>query len=298
MFYLNFVTELSSRYYLTKLAIFCIFTITLICVTACGTVSDDIVHEVPTIITADKQETPVSSSSYDQYESVSTPDSSKVDKQETPVSSGSYDQYESVSTPDSSKVDKQETPISSGTDHNINTISIVLGDGSKARYLVKEQLVRRNLPNDAIGVTNDVYGMINILSDGKVDAVKSKISVNLSALKSDSSRRDQYVANNTLDTVNFPTADLVIKSIPDLPWPIPVSGNASFDIIADLTIRDVTKEIVWSTNVEFGEVIRGTSKTNFQFEKFDLKIPKVFVVLSVDNDIRLEIDFQATINEQ
>ncbi len=272
MFYLNFVTELSSRYYLTKLAIFCIFTITLICVTACGTVSDDIVHEVPTIITADKQE--------------------------TPVSSGSYDQYESVSTPDSSKVDKQETPVSSGTDHNINTISIVLGDGSKARYLVKEQLVRQNLPNDAIGVTNDVYGMINILSDGKVDAVKSKISVNLSALKSDSSRRDQYVANNTLDTVNFPTADLVIKSIPDLPWPIPVSGNASFDIIADLTIRDVTKEIVWSTNVEFGEVIRGTSKANFQFEKFDLKIPKVFVVLSVDNDIRLEIDFQATINEQ
>ena len=174
----------------------------------------------------------------------------------------------------------------------------MLGDASKARYLVKEQLVRRNLPNDAIGVTNDVYGMIHILPDGKVDAVKSKISVNLSALKSDSSRRDQYVANNTLDTVNFPTADLVIKSIPDLPWPIPVSGNASFDIIADLTIRDVTKEIVWSTNVEFGEVIRGTSKTNFQFEKFDLKIPKVFVVLSVDNDIRLEIDFHATINEQ
>ena len=272
MFYLNFVTELSSRYYLTKLAIFCIFTITLLWVIACGTVSDDIVDEVPTIIAADKQE--------------------------TSVSSGSYDQYESVSTPDSSKVDKQETPVSSGPDHNINSISIVLGDGSKARYLVKEQLVRRNLPNDAIGVTNDVYGMINILSDGKVDAVKSKISVNLSALKSDSSRRDQYVANNTLDTVNFPTADLVIKSIPDLPWPIPVSGNASFDIIADLTIRDVTKEIVWSTNVEFGEVIRGTSKTNFQFEKFDLKIPKVFVVLSVDNDIRLEIDFHATINEQ
>ena len=203
MFYLNFVTELSSRYYLTKLAIFCIFTITLLWGIACGTVSDDIVDEVPAIIAADKQ----------------------------------------------------ETPVSSGPDHNINTISIVLGDGSKARYLVKEQLVRRNLPNDAIGVTNDVYGMINILSDGKVDAVKSKISVNLSALKSDSSRRDQYVANNTLDTVNFPTADLVIKSIPDIPWPIPVSGNASFDIIADLTIRDVTKEIVWSTNVEFGEVI-------------------------------------------
>ena len=40
----------------------------------------------------------------------------------------------------------------------------------------------------------------------------------------------------------------------------------------------------------------GTAKTNFTFDTFDMEIPSVFVVLSVVDDVRLEIDFDATVS--
>ncbi len=65
--------------------------------------------------------------------------------------------------------------------------------GGIARYRVAEQLARRNLPNDAIGETPDVSGSIAFDPDGTVRPGESELTIDLTTLKSDESRRDGYV---------------------------------------------------------------------------------------------------------
>ena len=176
-------------------------------------------------------------------------------------------------------------------------ISIRISPVTTARYVINEQLVNQSLPNDAVATTRDVDGEIIFNPEGILDRERSIIKVNLRSLQSDSSRRDGYVQNNTLETERFPTATLAIKETPGLPWPIPTSGSSTFKIIGDMTIHGVTSTVQWQTQVVFNDgSVTGKAHTNFTFDKFGLKIPRVFVVISVEDNIRLEIDFTAIID--
>ena len=148
-----------------------------------------------------------------------------------------------------------------------------------------------SLPNDAVGVTQGVEGKLVLGPDGTVSADDSLIRVDLSTLQSDEDRRDNYVRNRTLGTGQYPHTDFVPTSISGLEWPLPSTGEASFSITGDMTIRDVTKEVTWETTAQFSDDrITGTATTDFTFDEFDLAVPSVVVVLSVENNIRLEID--------
>ena len=176
--------------------------------------------------------------------------------------------------------------------------SFTIGPGSMARYLVNEQLARMNSPIDAIGETDQVEGAIVFAPDGSVDSAKSMITVDMASLRSDSDRRDGYVRSNTLETSKYPTAELVVTSTPGLPWPLPSSGEVTFQIVGDMTIHGVTSELTWEATAQAGEdgSVTGTAKTNFTFDTFDMDIPSVFVVVSVQDNIRLEIDFVGTVS--
>ena len=176
--------------------------------------------------------------------------------------------------------------------------SVTIGLGSVARYLVREQLARLDAPNDAIGTTDKVEGTIVFAADGSIDSAQSKITVDMASLVSDSNRRDGYIRSNTLETNNYPTAELVVKSTPGLPWPLPSSGKVTFEIVGDMTIHGVTRELTWRATAQAGDggSVTGTAKTNFTFDTFDMEKPSVFVVLSVVDNVRLEIDFEATVS--
>ena len=177
-------------------------------------------------------------------------------------------------------------------------VSVTIGPGSVARYLVREQLARLDAPNDAIGTTDEVEGAIVFTADGSVDSSSSKIIVDMASLVSDSNRRDGYVRSNTLETSKYPTTEIVVKSTPGLPWPLPSSGEVAFEIVGDVTVHGVTKELTWQATAQAGDggSVTGTAKTNFTFDTFDMEVPSVFVVLSVVDDIRLEIDFRGTVS--
>ena len=176
--------------------------------------------------------------------------------------------------------------------------TFVIQSGTTARYLVREQLARLDLPNDAVGETNEVSGTIAFDADGGVVTPDSKIVVNLGGLTSDSDRRDGYVRSRSLETDTYPTAEFLIQDAHGLPWPLPTDGDVSFQIMGDLTVHGVTKPSTWDVAGQFdgdsGDSFTGTAKTSFTFEDFDIAVPRVRVVLSVDNNIRLELDFTAS----
>ncbi len=156
----------------------------------------------------------------------------------------------------------------------------------EARYRVREQLVQIGL-TDAVGTTKAVKGEVRLQGD----QATGSLTVDLRELKSDQSRRDNYLRQNTLLTDRFPTATFRPKRVEGLPNPLPQNGKLPVKVVGDLTLREVTQEVAWEGEAEFsGQEVRVSLRTEFPFEKFGLAQPRVSIVLSVENRIRLEVD--------
>jgi polyisoprenoid-binding protein YceI len=169
---------------------------------------------------------------------------------------------------------------------------VVATAGNEARYRVREQLAGIDMPSDAIGRTKDVTGRIVIGADGKVVKDSSKVVVQLATLTSDKTRRDGFLRGRTLETSKFPRAELVPVSFQGLAVPIPPGTSKTFELVADLTVHGVTKPTTWQVTARAdGKDIVGTATTAFTFKDFGLDQPRVPVVLSVADTIKLEYDF-------
>jgi polyisoprenoid-binding protein YceI len=164
--------------------------------------------------------------------------------------------------------------------------------GNAARYRIREQLVGLDLPNDAIGETSGVTGTIAADAKGNIIVSESRFTVDVSTLKSDKERRDGFVRRRVLETEANPTVTFVPKSVKGVTLPLPKSGRKSFEIVGDLTVKGKTRPALWKVDAQFaGDRITGAATTSFTFADYGIEQPRVPVVLSVDETIKLELDF-------
>ncbi|NLG95744.1 MAG: YceI family protein [Chloroflexi bacterium] len=168
---------------------------------------------------------------------------------------------------------------------------VIVPESSAARYRVTEQLANISLPVEAVGVTGDVTGEIVLNADGTIDSTASRFAVALGSLQSDRSQRDNYLRRSVLQTGQYPEATFIPRVVSGLPLPLPESGPVSFQITGDLTIRDVTREVTWEVSGTVdGSRASGQAATAFTFDDFNLTQPRVPIVLSIEDNIRLEVD--------
>lgn len=179
-------------------------------------------------------------------------------------------------------------------------IVFTLGEGSIARYRVEEELANTGF-FVAVGETQDVAGSIAFDGSGAVVAEDSRIVVQAATLRTDSGRRDGYVRNRTLETDTYPEVVFVPTSIEGLPESLAdASGHVPVHITGDLTVKDQTREVTWDGEIDFagdGAAI-GSVAVEFTFDDFGMNKPRVAIVLSVEDTIRLELDFAGTITAQ
>jgi polyisoprenoid-binding protein YceI len=169
---------------------------------------------------------------------------------------------------------------------------VTAASGNAARYRIREQLVGLDLPNDAVGETSGVTGTITADAKGNVVSAESKFTVDVSTLKSDKDRRDNFVRRRILETEQYPTVTFVPKSVKGIGLPVPSKGTKTFQIIGDLTVRGATRPVTWNATAAFSPTgMKGKAVTSFTFADFGIDQPKVPVVLSVDETIKLELDF-------
>ena len=169
---------------------------------------------------------------------------------------------------------------------------IVAPTGNQARYRVREQLVGVDLPNDAVGVTHDITGMLIVTDKGVVVGDSSRIVVNLTNIRSDKDRRDGFIKHRTMETDKFPTVELVPRTFVGLVAK-PGAAPKTFNLVGDLTVHGVTHPTTWKVSAhDDGADVIGTATTAFTFKDFALDQPKVSVVLSVSDTIKLEYDFR------
>ena len=164
---------------------------------------------------------------------------------------------------------------------------------SQARYRVREQLAGVDFPNDAIGKTSKVEGQIVFDANGAVLKEHSKITVHVASLASDRDRRDNYIRRNLLQTEQFPNVTFVPVAVTGLKFPLADSADVAFRMTGDLTVRDQTKLVTWNVMAKLKPgVVTGSAITMFTFTEMGLTKPRVQSVLSVNDEITLELDFK------
>jgi polyisoprenoid-binding protein YceI len=173
-------------------------------------------------------------------------------------------------------------------------VKLDLTDGSTAGYRVQEQLAGINFPTEAVGTSAGLTGTIMLKPDGSVDSSQSKLSIDLKTLKSDQDMRDGYIRQRTLETDKFPTAEFVPTKVQGIPTPLPLMGQAGFQLTGNMTVHGVTKEITWNGLTTFAKdgSIAGRAWTEFDFPTFGLTKPTLARLLSVDDKIKLELVFR------
>ena len=88
---------------------------------------------------------------------------------------------------------------------------------------------------------------------------------------------------------------IVPKRAVGLPAPLPVGNQAQagFQLVTDMTLHGVTKEVTWNVVSTFGNaLVGGRATTTVVFSDFNLTKPTLARLLSVDDKIQLEIEFR------
>ncbi|MGH2490162.1 MAG: YceI family protein [Candidatus Limnocylindria bacterium] len=164
---------------------------------------------------------------------------------------------------------------------------------SLATIRVREQVAGVPAPGDAVLTTNAFSGALVLLADGTF-APDSLLSVDLDTLKSDSDLRDEWIKFNTLNTRVYPRAEFTAKRTMGIPLPLPTSGEWSATIEGTMKIHGVERALAWPVQAtrSAGEV-RVHGATAFRFGDYGMAVPANRLVLSVVDDVRLEIDIVA-----
>ncbi len=172
----------------------------------------------------------------------------------------------------------------------------VSATGSKAVVSVREQLVGVSVPSDAVLTATGATGTFALKADGTFSA-NSKISFDLTTLASDSSNRDSFVKQDTLNTRQFPKADFVPTKTSGLALPLG-SGTFTFKLTGNLTIHGKTKEVTFDVVAKRSDAeLTATATVNptLKFGDFGMSAPSVpFRVVSVVDEIRLVVELVAT----
>lgn len=105
-------------------------------------------------------------------------------------------------------------------------------------YRVKEVVIGQK--TEGVGRTSAVTGSLKI-ADQKV--LNAEFTVDMTTLKSDSSRRDRQVNTRILDTATYPTATFVLKEPITLTPEVLAGSELTVNTTGTLTLRGVTKDI-------------------------------------------------------
>jgi polyisoprenoid-binding protein YceI len=169
----------------------------------------------------------------------------------------------------------------------------IVPDQSEARFKLSEVL--RGQPTNVLGKTNQVAGQISITPNDLSTSQLGTIQINARTFATDSSQRNRAINNFILETANYEFITFKPTAITGLSGKATLGQAYSFEIAGDLTIRDVTKPVVFKATAtpESADKLTGTASAAIKRGDFNLTIPSVPFVADVSDDVTLEIDFVA-----
>ncbi|MCY4110319.1 MAG: YceI family protein [Chloroflexi bacterium] len=171
----------------------------------------------------------------------------------------------------------------------------IVPEESEVRFEIDEIL--RGAPTLVVGTTNQVAGDFIIDFADLAASQLGTVRINVRTLRTDEERRDRAIRSRILESASdqyeFTTFEPV--RLEGLPGSLELGQTVPFQIVGNLAIRDITREVVFDaelTVVSAGRV-EGTAVTTILRGDYSLTIPNVPFVASVDEDVLLGISFVA-----
>jgi polyisoprenoid-binding protein YceI len=164
---------------------------------------------------------------------------------------------------------------------------------SQVRFSLDELL--RGVPTTVVGTTDQVAGEIAIGFDDPGSAQVGTILVNARTLVTDNNFRNRAINNEILDTGSYEFVSFTPSGILGFPQNPQFGERLSFQIVGELTIRDVTQEVTFdaTATAESESRISGYARATILRADYDLNIPEVPSVANVDEEVLLEVEFVA-----
>lgn len=153
-----------------------------------------------------------------------------------------------------------------------------------------------NAPKTVIGTTDQVAGQIAVDPSEPSNTQVGVIQVNARTLTTDSDFRNRAIKNAILETDTYEFITFTPTQIVGLPQSGMVGQSYTFQIVGDLTIKDVTRQVTFdvTANPVSETRLEGTASTTIAYADYGITIPSVPAVASVEDSVRLELDFVAT----
>ncbi|MFZ0545521.1 MAG: YceI family protein [Candidatus Promineifilaceae bacterium] len=173
------------------------------------------------------------------------------------------------------------------------TLYSISQDDSEATFTLSEVL--RGEDAIVVGTTNQVAGEIAVNPDDLSTAQVGTIQVNARTLVTDESRRNQMIRNQILNTNSYEFVTFAPTEIVGLSGSATPGQEWTFQIVGDLTIRDITNQVTFDVTAQIGEngQLVGTAATTVNRSDFNLNIPSVPFVADVGEEVTLSLDFAA-----
>ncbi len=170
----------------------------------------------------------------------------------------------------------------------------IVPDQSEARFQLSEVL--RGQPNTVVGKTNQIAGQLAVSPKDLSATQLGKIQINARTLATDDERRNRAIQNYILNTNNYELISFEPTSITGLSGPAALGQPYNFEVAGNLTIRDVTRPVVFkaTAQAESADRLVGNASTVIKRSDYNLTIPNVPFVANVSEDVTLELDFVAT----
>lgn len=177
-----------------------------------------------------------------------------------------------------------------------STITLkIVPDESKASYAVDETFLNQNNRLvTAVGVTTIVNGEIILDPQNPANTRVGEITVDISALKSDSDRRDNAIRRDWLESAKYPIARFVPTAYEGLPASYEIGQELSFKMTGDMTVRDTTIPVTWDVVARYdGSQLVGTATTQIKMSSFNFAAPSIAGILRAEDDAKLTLEFVA-----
>ena len=167
---------------------------------------------------------------------------------------------------------------------------------SEARFTLNEEL--RGAPATVVGVTDQVAGEMAVDFSNPANSQLGVITINARTLATDNNNRNRMIHNEILDTGAYEFITFTPTTINGLSESIAVGDTVTFQITGDLTIRDITQQVIFDATVTVisTERLEGLASVTVTRGAFDLVIPSVPGVANVTDEVLLELEFVAVPN--
>lgn len=161
---------------------------------------------------------------------------------------------------------------------------------SKATYTVREKFANKELPNDAVGSTNNIQGQIHLHPGANDPAIR----VDLRTLTSDSSRRDNRIKTVGLESTTYPYADFKLEKVEGLD-PLPAAGQkVAVKLSGQMTLHNSTQPFTFTGDATLeGGRLHLTVGNVFDMTQFQISPPSLAGILTVEPSVKLQVDVVA-----